>query len=276
MTLTEAFDLYRLDYIVFTNQSAKTEENHYVCLRALILFFGDVDIYTLTRENVRDWKLWLDKDRSPVTVRCYVIKLRVVLAYLYKGGHPVLDPDTIPVPKRVQSVPTFLTRDEVAILIKSTKRIKNKAIVSFLYASGLRVSEICSLDRDQLRENSFTVVGKGGKARLCFIDDRTRTLLDLYLDTRADNNAALFLTDMGKRITPNVIQDTFKSLKKTSGIEVHPHALRHSFATDLLKNNANMRYVQTLLGHSSLETTQMYLHVVDIDLEKAYREHHTI
>lgn len=276
MTLTEAFDLYRLDYIVFSNQSAKTEENHQVCLRALLLFFGDVDISQLTRENVRDWKLHLDKGRSPTTVRCYIIKLRVVLAYLYRAGHPVLDPDTVPVPKRVQNVPTYLTRDEVTILIKSTRRIKNKAIISFLYASGLRVSELCSLDRAQLKENRFTVVGKGGKARLCFIDERTRTLLDLYLDTRTDNHPALFLTDAGERITPGVIQDTFKSIRKISGLEAHPHTLRHSFATDLLKNNANMRYVQVLLGHSSLETTQMYTHVVDNDLEAVYASHHKV
>lgn len=275
MKLSEAFDLYRLDYIVFTNQSAKTEENHYVCLRALILFFGDIPIDTLTREMVRDWKMWLDKDRNPVTVRCYIIKLRVVLTWLYKHGHPVLNPDDIPVPKAAHKVPVYLTRDEVAILIKSTGRLKNKAIVSFLYASGVRISELCSLNRDQLKENSFTVVGKGGKARLCFIDDRTRTLLDLYLETRTDNNPALFLTDANKRISPGVIQETFKSIRKISGIEVHPHTLRHSFATDLLKNNANLRYVQALLGHARLDTVQIYTHVVDYDLERVYKAHHT-
>lgn len=276
MKLSEAFDLYRLDYIVFTNQSAKTEENHYVCLRALILYFGDIDISALDRDMVRDWKIWLDKGRNPTSVRCYIIKLRVVLAWLYKHGHSVLNPDDVPVPKAVQSVPMYLTRDEVAILIKSTRRVKNKAIVSFLYASGVRVSELCALNRDQLKENSFTVVGKGGKPRLCFIDDRTRTLLDLYLETRTDNNPALFLTDAGKRITPGVIQETFKSIRKVSGLEAHPHTLRHSFATDLLKNNANLRYVQALLGHARLDTTQIYTHVVDADLEAVYKSHHAI
>lgn len=275
MTLSEAFDFYRHDYIVFANQSAKTEENHYVCLRALVLYFGDIDISDLTRDKVRDWKVWLDKNRSPATLRAYIIKLRVVLAYLRKRGHNVLDPDDIPVPKRVQNVPTFLTRDEVATLIKSTARIKNKAVISFLYASGLRVSELCALNRGQLGDNSFTVVGKGGKARLCFIDMRTRTLLDLYLESRTDNHPALFLTDAGLRISPGVIQETFKSVRKTSGIEAHPHALRHSFATDLLRNNANIRYVQALLGHSSLATTQIYTHVVDVDLENVYKNHHT-
>jgi site-specific recombinase XerD len=276
MTITEAFDLYRLDYIVFSNQSAKTEENHQVCLRALLLFFGDIDMSQLTREKVRDWKIHLDKGRSPTTVRCYIIKLRVVLAYLYRAGHPVLNPEDVPVPKRVQNVPTYLTRDEVAILVKSTRRIKNKAIISFLYASGVRVSELCSLDRVQLKENKFTVVGKGGKARLCFIDERTRTLLDLYLETRIDNHPALFLTDAGERISPGVIQDTFRSVRKVSGIEAHPHTLRHSYATDLMNNGMHLYELKRLMGHSSIQSTEVYLHLTDIQLEASYKKCHTI
>lgn len=275
MTISEAFERYRIDCIVFANQSPKTEENHNVCLRSLIQFFGDISIVSLTRSHIRDWKIWLDKDRSPATVRCYIIKLRVVLTWLKNIGVPALDPSTIPVPKRAEKVPEYITKEQVATLIASTKRIKNKAIISHLYSYGLRVSELCSLDRAQLMGDSYTIVGKGGKPRLCFLDGRTRTLLDLYLETRTDNHPALYLTDSGKRITPGVIQETFKSVRKKSGVDAHPHTLRHSFATDLLKNNANMRYVQVMLGHSSLQTTQMYTHVVDNDLQAIYKSHHT-
>jgi site-specific recombinase XerD len=274
MTLKEAFDLYRLDCIVFRNQSPKTEENHYVCLRALILFFGDIEIESLSFEDIRNWKIHLDKGRSPVTVRCYIIKLRVVLAHFHKRGMAVVDPNLIPVPKRIQRIPSFVSREEVTVMINSTRRIKNKAIISFLYASGLRVSELCSLNRGQIRETGFTVRGKGGKTRLCFIDNRTHQLLEAYLNTRNDSEPALFLTDEGRRITPGVIQETFKSVRKTSGIDAHPHSLRHGFATDLLRNNTNMRHVQVMLGHSSLETTQMYAHVVDLDLQAAYKAGH--
>jgi site-specific recombinase XerD len=274
MTLREAFDLYKLDRIIFKNQSVKTEENHYVCLKALVAFFGDIEVTDLTFPMVRDWKVHLDANRSPATVRNYIIRLRVVLAYLLTQGLPVLDYNQIPVPNRVEKVPDYVSRDEVATIIRSTKRLKNKAIMSLLYASGVRVSELCSLDKTSIREGRFTVVGKGGKARLCFIDERTKTLIDLYLETRSDNNPALFLTDQSKRITPGTIQDTFRSVRRSTGINCHPHTLRHSFATDLLKNNANMRYVQVLLGHSSLQTTQMYTHVVDLDLEEVYSKHH--
>ena len=277
MLLSEAFEMYRLDCIVFQNQSKKTEENHHVCLRSLICYFGDVPVQSLDFEKVRNWKLSLDANRSPSTVRNYVIKLRVVLAHLRKKSYDVLDPDLIPVPKRVDKAPDYLTKEEVSRLIASTKRIKNKAIVSLLYASGVRISELCSMDRGSIRENKFTVTGKGGKSRLCFIDDRTRTLLDLYLETREDNNPALFLTDSKERITPGVVQETFKSIRKASGIDkAHPHALRHSFATDLMENGMHIYQLQRLLGHSNIQTTAMYLHVADPQLAEAYRLHHAI
>lgn len=276
MTMTEAFESYRLDCIVFKNQSRKTEENHLVCLRSLKAYFGDIHIEQLTFEMVRKWKIHLDSKCSPATVRNYIIKLRVVLAYLRAQGRTTLDPDLIPVPKRVEKVPEYLTKEQVAVCIVGTKRIKNKAIVSFLYGSGVRISEMCALDRGQIRESRFTVIGKGGKPRLCFVDKRTEKLLGLYLATRTDNHPALFLTDAGARISPGVVQETFKSIRRSTGIEVSPHTLRHSFATDLLKNNANMRYVQAMLGHSSLQTTQVYTHVVDNDLEAVYKAHHKI
>lgn len=278
MTLSEACEAYRRDVIVFQNQSKKTEENHYIAVKSLLEFLGDMEISSLQFEHVRKWKEHLDKNRSPATVRNYIIKLRVILAHTLKLGVKCLDPDLIAVPKRPEKVPTFISSEQVSQLISSTNKIKNKAIISLLYASGIRISELCRLDRSDIRDDgTFTVVGKGGKPRLCFTDERTRTLIDLYLESRTDNNPALFLAEYGqKRITSGTIQETFKTIRKRSGIECSPHTLRHSFATNLLKNNANMRYVQVMLGHQSMQTTQMYTHVVDLDLQEVYQKHHTV
>lgn len=276
MTLSEAFQAYASDVIAFLNQSPKTEENHFVVLKSLVSHFGDVDISTLTFRDIRDWKIELERNRSPVTVRNYIIKLRVVLAYLTRLKVPCLSPDEIPVPKKVDTVPSYLTKEQIAECIKRTCKIKNKAIVSLLYSSGIRVSELCALNRDQVSRDTFTIIGKGGKARLCFIDIRTRTLIDLYLQTRQDNNPALFLTDGGKRIRPGTVQETFKSIRKQTGFECHPHTIRHSFATNLLQTNTNLYYVSKMLGHAQLTTTQQYLHSVDFDLEKIYKKHHVI
>lgn len=244
-------------------------------MRSLVKFTGDIEVELLTFEIIRKWKLHLDKSRSPATVRCYIIKLRVVLTYLKNKNIQSIDPELIPVPKRADKVPIFLNKEEVKILINSTKQIKNKAIISLLYASGIRISELCSLDRDSIKNNSFTIIGKGGKARLCFLDERTAVLIDLYLETRVDNQKPLFLTLYGKRITPGTIQETFKSVRKISGIECHPHTLRHSFATNLLSNNTNLFHVSKMLGHAQLNTTQNYLHVIDTDLQQVYNKKHT-
>lgn len=279
MKISEAFKAYARDVIVFKNQSKKTEENHFICCKALVVFFDDVEIESLTFSMIRDWKAELDKHRSHETVRNYIIKLRVVLKYLRERGHNCLRPDEIPVPKRTDKVPIFITESEVSRLIVGAKKLRNKAIVSLLYGSGIRVSELCNLDIADIKDMSFTVVGKGSKARICFIDDRTKYLLDEYLATRNDNYPYLFTGKYtSQRITPGNVQEIFRIARKNAGFQkpVHPHTLRHSFATNLLRNNANIRYVQTLLGHSSLDTTMQYTHVVDEDLRKVYREHHTI
>lgn len=278
MLISDAFEMYRRDVIVFTNQSHKTEENHLICKRALISYAGDIDMSQLDFEAVRNWKEELSKSRSPQTVRNYIIKLRVVLAFLKYRGEECLDPAAVPVPQRVNQVPGFCTPGEVDRLIDATRAIRNKAIISLLYASGVRVSELCSLNRDSIKDRSFTVVGKGGKARLCFIDERTEIYLKLYMEYRNDNNPALFLSTQNKlRISSGNVQEIFRYARKRSGLEnAHPHTMRHSFATNLLRNNANMRYVQVMLGHESLQTTQLYSHVVDHDLQQVYRDFHTI
>lgn len=278
MTIREAFSAYRMDVIAFRNQSRKTEENHLIVQRNLVAFFGDRSIESLSFDDVRNWKLDLDKGRSPETVRNYIIKLRVVLGYLRQRGFDVLKPDLVPVPKRTDKVPVFITKEQVALLISCTNKVRNKAMISILYSSGIRVNELCSLNIDSISNSSFTIVGKGGKARLCFIDKRTEGYLKTYLGGRKDNNQALFISDFnGLRMTPGNVQEVFKYARTKARLpNVHPHTMRHSFATNLLRSNMNIRYVQELLGHSSLETTQMYLHVVNEDLKEQYRLHHSV
>lgn len=290
MLISEAFKSYAVDVIAFRNQSSKTEEHHFVACRSLVSYLGDVDIEVLTFAQIRDWKLSLEKRRlSQNTVRGYLNKVRVVLGYCQKQGLSSLDPELVPLPPRINKIPVFISPSEVKALIKSIglksrgypecNRIKNQAVISLLYASGVRIGELCSLNRNSIQEMSFTVVGKGGKVRLCFIDERTDKLLKKYLELRDDDNEALFLSNQSKaRIRPDGVQKVMRAGWKKAGISkpVHPHSLRHSFATDLLRQNANMRYVQVLLGHSSLQTTQMYAQVVDEDLRAIYAKHHSV
>lgn len=309
MTISEAFNSYRVDVICFTNQSRSTEEMSNFVGKSLIKLVGDIDVSELTFDMVRDWKEQLSKDRSQNTVRGYVIKLRCVLGYLQKRKIECIDPDLVPCPKIKQTIPAYITKEEVACLIESAgkaniriNRIRDKAIISLLYASGIRVSELCNLDIAQIDNKQFTVVGKGGKIRLCFMDDRTRIYLTEYLKMRRegydiyiiargkcterirsthapDNNPALFTSTITKkRITKSDVERMVTLATKRCGLErkVTPHVFRHTFATELLKTNTNLRYIQEFLGHSSPQTTMMYTHISNPDLEKVYKEHHLI
>lgn len=280
MSLSVAFTSYAHDVIAFRNQSAKTEEHHNVTLKSLVGHLGDLPVKSLSFNHVRDWKLSLEaRNLSAITIRGYLIKLRVVLAYLESNGHNVLSPDDIPLPKRVERVPQVITPQQVDLLINSTRKPRNKAIISLLYSSGMRVSELCSLNISDVEKDYFTVTGKGSKSRICFIDKRTRTLLNRYLRTREDNSPALFISSLnGLRITPGGVQEVFKYARKKAGFDfpVHPHTLRHSFATNLMGNGIDLYQLMKLMGHSSLQTTQLYLQISDKHLAEDYHKYHSI
>jgi site-specific recombinase XerD len=289
MKLTGAFALYRLDVIVYNNQSRKTEETHNHVLKLLVGFTGNIALSDLTFDQIRDWKQWLSLKREPTTVREYIIRVRVVLRHAQKRGYDCLDYELVGLPRRPDKVPPFLTKQQVAEILRGLERkargypeiarARNLAIVSLLYASGIRASELLQLDRGSIRDDgSFTIVGKGSKARLCFTDERTRMYLYHYLNMRNDSHPALFTSHQtGSRLSKSQLQLIFARVRTlvTFDIPVHPHTLRHSFATDLLRNNTNLRYVQELLGHSSISTTQMYSHVTNLDLQRVYAAGHT-
>lgn len=279
MKLSEAFDLYKNNFILLANQSRRVVEMHDFVHKDLVGFLGDIEVSELTIGQISAWKTSMEKHRSPGTVRAYVIRLRNVIRYLNRLKIPCLDVELIPVPKRPDTVPVFLTETEVALMINSAKSIRTKFVISLLYASGIRLSEFLSLNRGQIVEKRFTVIGKGGKARLCFIDQRTEDLMNEYLATRTDYNDALVVSyEYKRRMTATNIQLLVRNAASKAGLnkKVTPHTLRHSYATNFLKNNGNMRYLSQSMGHASMNTTAMYAHVVDADLEAQYRKFHTI
>lgn len=278
MKLSEAFDLYERDFILFINQSNRTLEMHQYVKKNIIQFMGDIELSDLSFDMVREWKQWLEKTRSQNTVRGYVIKLREVLGFCNKNKIPCLDVDMVPVPKRKKTVPIFLTEEEVSRMISCACNIRAKFVISLLYASGIRLSELISLNQGQIVEKRFTVIGKGDKPRLCFIDDRAEFYMQEYLATRTDHDDALIVSYENKtRVTATNIQLLVRNAASKAGLskKVTPHTLRHSYATNFLKNNGNMRYLSQSMGHASMDTTAMYAHVVDADLEDQYRKYHT-
>lgn len=279
MLISEAFNLYRDDYIRPKNQSKRTEELHEACKRLFLSYIPDKPIKDLTLLDIRRWREYMAKGRQSNSVRVYIIRLRAVIGYLNIRGIECLDVRLIPVPKREPTVPVYLTEAEVDAMIACAYNLRNAFIISLLYSSGIRLSELIALNQGQIVDRRFTVIGKGRKPRLCFIDERTERLMNMYLKSRHDHNSALIVSYENKdRMTATNIQLLVRNSAARAGIDkkVTPHTLRHSFATNFLRNNGNMRYLSALLGHASLDTTMMYAHVVDYDLQKQYEKYHTI
>lgn len=281
-------------------RAQKTAENYHLYLQRLVEFAGDVTVDKIDAELVRKWRLWLNRYQndagdslSPTTQSYHLIALRSFLGYLSKRGVGSLTPEKIELPKVKRKQVTFLGDDEVARLLSaiptdSPAGLRDRAIVELLFSSGLRVSELCNLNRGHLNlgRGEFMVRGKGQKDRPVFISPEATEWLAAYLRSRLDTAEPLFIRYSGARasdlrgealrLTPRSVQRLVSSYARAAGITKHvsPHTMRHSFATDLLMNGADLRSVQTMLGHSNIATTQVYTHVTDPHLKEVHRRFH--
>lgn len=287
MRISEAFDLYKTNYLLIKGISRRVlENNDYVKIR-LIRAIGDMDIGQLTMDDVAKWGESLQfrtvngvkVSRKQNTIRNDLTRLKTVLRYMRRRGYDCMDPELIPVPKREDAVRPWLTPEEVQAMIDNAYSLRNQFVISLLYSSGIRLSEFLSLNRDSIINGRFTVLGKGGKTRVCFVDERTEELMTKYLASRKDNCEALVVSNKYKRrMTPTNVQLLIKNSATRADISkrVSPHILRHSFATNFVQNNGGWRHLSGLLGHSSVSTTMVYAHVTDNDLERQYRAFHTV
>lgn len=281
-------------------RSQKTAENYYLYLQRLIEFAGDEPITTLNAELVRKWRLWLNRYESQngetlstITQSYHLIALRSFLSYCSKRGIATLTPEKIELPKVRRKQVSFLNGDEVIRLIGAIKTqddvgVRDRAIIELLFSSGLRVSELVNLNRDHinLKRGEFSVRGKGQKDRPVFVSPEASEWLAAYLETRSDSFVPLFIRYTGSqptdtrgedmRLTPRTIQRIVSKYALLAGITKHvsPHTMRHSFATDLLMNGADLRSVQSMLGHSNISTTQVYTHVTDPHLKEVHKKFH--
>lgn len=279
MLISEAFKLYERNYMSIKSQSQRLKETHERTLRTLIYAIGDKPVAQLTLDDIYEWVYEIGRGCCHNTVRNYLGRIRAVLKFIETQGYQCLNYNLIPLPKREQSIVEYLTAEQVQKMVDNASSVRNQFIISLLYSSGIRVSELISLNRGQIHSKRFSVKGKGSKVRLCFIDDRTQSLMEQYLRTRHDGNPALVISVLFKdRMSAGNVQLIIKNSAVRAGIKQHvtPHTLRHSFATNFILNNGNSRHLQLLLGHSSLGTTMMYSHVADNELEEKYRQAHTI
>ena len=284
-------------------RSQNTIRNYSLYLERFIEFAGDIEVVKITSEMIRRYRLWLNRYKndndgkalSILTQSYHLIALRGFLTYLSRRDIPSLSADKIILPKTVRKQVTFLQYDEVVNLIDNIpldneQGLRDRAIIELLFSSGLRVSELVNLNRDHinLKRREFMVRGKGQKDRPVFVSQHAAEQVENYLQARQDSLPALFLsysrrstkpTMSGdyRRLSARSIQRMVSHYARLAGMTKHvsPHTMRHSFATDLLMNGADLRSVQSLLGHSSISTTQVYTHVTDQHLKDIHERFHS-
>ena len=298
------FDKLLVDFLehleIEQNRSQKTIQNYHHYLIRLTDYAGDIKVSDITPELIRKWRLWLNRlgtntsdELQKNTQNYHLIALRSFLKYCAKRDIPALSPEKVELAKTGRKQVTFLSPDEVIRLLeqpdtKETVGLRDRAILELLFSSGLRVSELVNLNRDHinLKRKEFMVRGKGQKDRPVFVSDGAAHWIEKYLETRDDKAPALFIRIGGikkpdldgnyLRLTARSIQRLVAKHARLAGItkKVSPHTLRHSYATDLLMNGADLRSVQSMLGHSNISTTQIYTHITDPHLKEVHQKFH--
>lgn len=290
-----------LEYLeIEQNRSQKTIANYDHYLTRLSDYGGDINVADIDQELVRKWRLWLNRLGTNVsdelqksTLNYHLIALRSFLKFCHKRGIQCMSPDTIELSRTVRPQVTFLNEDELARMfeqpdVATAAGLRDRAILELLFSSGLRVSELVGLDKDHinLKRREFMVRGKGQKDRPIFISQEAAQWIEQYIEKRTDNTKPLFIRYGGRktvdrtgnyhRLTARSIQRLVAHYALLGGITKHvsPHTLRHSFATNLLMNGADLRSVQAMLGHSNIATTQIYTHVTDPHLRAVHEKFH--
>ena len=309
MDLSELIEDFLEHLEIEAGRSKKTIENYRLYLERFLMFAEEtlnkdvIKAEDITKEVLRKYRLWLNRlgtengtdDLKTITQAYHLIALRGFLKYLARREIKSLDPSLVDLPHIIRKQVTFLHYDEVEDMLEqidltTESGLRDRAIIELLYSGGLRVSELVGLNRDSinLEKREFMVRGKGSKDRPIFISEACADRLQDYLDARTDSLPALFLNNSRnlqavdtsgnyRRMTARSVERIVEKYARMAGIMKHvsPHTLRHSFATDLLMNGADIRAVQSMLGHADISTTQIYTHVTDAHLKAVHEKFHS-
>lgn len=303
MYITDLINDFLESLEVEAGRSRYTTRNYELYLERLVEYGGEeLKPSDIDDEWLRKYRLWLNRYQTPqkkglsvATQTYHLIALRGFLKYLAKRKIKSLDPTLVELPRNHRPQVTFLHVDEIeAILnqipVDTETGLRDRAILELLFSTGLRISELIALNRDSvnLERKEFMVRGKGQKDRLVFVSESAALAVADYLSERKDSLPALFLNNSKnqplagtsgdyRRLTSRSVERIINKYVRAAGITKHvtPHTLRHSFATDLLMNGADLRSVQSLLGHSDISTTQIYTHVTDPHLREIHEKFHS-
>jgi len=292
-----------LEYLeIEKNASQLTIRNYDHYLQRFLAFVSDIDPKDINLDLVRKYRVFLARyvdektglSLKRVTQNYFIIALRAFLRYLAKIDVETLAAEKIELGDQ-EARPIKVLDDEQldrllsAPEVSSIEGLRDKALLETLFSTGLRVSELAKLDRDQINldKGEFGIIGKGRKERVVFLSDAAKEWLGKYFSHRKDMYKPVFIRYSGKedpsrggermRLSVRSIERTLEKYVKKAKIPVKatPHTLRHSFATDLLINGADIRSVQEMLGHANISTTQIYTHITNRQLKEVHKAFHS-
>lgn len=296
----------KLDFLEYLelerNVSQNTIENYNHYLIRFFEFTGEIDPSQINLEVIKKYRLhlarWIDPEtKKPLkrkTQNYFMIALRSFLKYLTRIDVVSLPPEKVELGEVEDSPLKVLESSDLRVLLSAPDLttpdgLRDKAILETLFSTGLRVSELASLNRDSINfeRKEFPIIGKGGKERIVFLSESACETITQSLDARKDSYKPLFIRFQGRqdtsddgenmRLTTRSIERTVEKYVKQVGLTIKatPHTLRHSFATDLLVNGADIRSVQEMLGHSNIATTQIYTHITNRQLREVHKAFHS-
>ncbi|MBQ8460192.1 tyrosine recombinase [bacterium] len=290
----EDFKTYILAERNFSEHTAKA---YYADILAFLIWLGEQDCTAVNFSKVREYLHFIQIfNYKKTTVARKIASLRTFYKYLHREKKVENNPaENLISPKRPKSLPKFLTTDEIEqilsnINIDTPAGYRNRAILELLWASGMRVSELSGLNFGNLNlaNNEITVFGKGSKERIILITDRAKNYLQGYIDTAREliakgyklppvnDDTPVFINKTGYRLQTRMIRNVINDIVDKIALpkKVTPHMFRHSFATHLIENGADLRVVQELLGHASISNTQIYTHISMQHMKEVYEETH--
>jgi site-specific recombinase XerD len=264
------------DYLVniksYTTETARSYKRRIEVMSEIMSIHHTDDLTPTVYEEYI--KIELDRGISKNTTANIANSVRAYIRYLSKHNLSEQDFNTFESPKRRYEEASYLEPEIIEALIDNLSFYRDKLFYRIMFESGARISELLNLTVEDINGDKFTVMGKGHKPRICFISMDTAWLLKAYIDMFNIKQGYVFLSINGKPISGNSMRVALRQAAKRAGIEkAYPHLFRHAFATTMLENGADVRTVQTLLGHKQLQTTQVYLHVTDKHKQEQYKRY---
>lgn len=279
------------------NFSQHTAKAYCSDILSFLVWMDDESCEEVNFSKIRDYIHFIQKfNYKKTTVARKIASLRTFYKYLYReqkiDSNPAMNLNN---PKRPKSLPKFLTPDEVEQILNNTKietpaGYRNRTILELLWATGMRISELSGLNFGDLNleHNEIRVFGKGSKERIILVTDRAKSFLERYIETaRAlipkgfpvppqNEDSPVFINNTGYRLQTRTVRNVINEVVEKINLPKHvtPHVFRHSFATHLIENGADLRIVQELLGHASISNTQIYTHVSTQHLKEVYNQAH--